>query len=88
MVKRISYMKKLVATLSRELCTIQRGGETVCRTKKYWMRKSRKDVQQEKSWGTRGREKRVFVVAPKELLKMYMVVVLIFFIEHIISQGF
>ena len=38
--------------------------------------------------GTRDREKRIFVMAPIELLKMLIVVVLFSFIEHIRSLGF
>ena len=54
----------------------------MCRTKKYRIKESRKDVQQEWSWGTRDREKRLFVMAPIELLKMLVVVVLFFYRAH------
>ena len=53
----------------------------VCGLKRYPMRKSRKDVQGERSCGIRGREKRILV--PIELLKLFLVVVLISSIEHI-----
>ena len=50
---------------------MKRGGETVCRTKIYRMKKLRNDVQEELTCGTRGREKRIFVVALNELLKTW-----------------
>ena len=51
-----------------------RGGETVCRTKRYRMRKLRKGVQQLYMCEINGRERRIFVVAPIELLKSFVVV--------------
>ena len=51
-----------------------RGGETVCQTKRYRMRKLRKGVQQLEMCEISGRERRIFVVAPIELLKSLVVV--------------
>ena len=50
------------------------------------MKKLRMCVQDEWSWGTRGREKRIFVVAPIELLKACLMFDFISISEYIRSS--
>ena len=64
---------------------MKKGGETVCRTKRYLMRKLRKDVQEGRICGTSGKEKRTFLVAPIELLKTCWMFIFSFFRKHIRS---
>ena len=65
-----------------------RGVETVCRTKGYLIRKSRNGVQKLYSCEISGRERRIFLVAPIELLKMYSVELFRCFITDIRSLRF
>ena len=57
-------------------------------TKRYRMRKLRTVVQEKRICGTRGTEKRIFVIAPIELLKNSVVITFGSFIEHIRSLRF
>ena len=66
-----------------------RGGETVCRTKRYLIKKVEKGCTKVvESCEMNGREGRIFLVAPIELLKMFGVCSFRYFIKDIRSLRF